>query len=83
MKINIFEGTRRVVKLITVLSVVGLFWFAFLERDPWENIQENALGVVVGLTFLWVLSWAIGWVVRGFLGIPMGQDRKPGTDSTH
>ena len=46
----------------------------------WENIWEGALILITGLTVLWVLSWVIGWIVRGFLGIPMGQDRKPETE---
>ena len=48
--------------------------------EKWENIWEGALTLIGGLTVLWVLSWFIGWIVRGFLGIPMGQDRKPETE---
>ena len=48
--------------------------------EKWENIWKEALGLIQGLTVLWVLSWFIGWIVRGFLGIPMGQDRKPETE---
>jgi len=41
-----------------------------------ENIQEGALVLVGGLTFLWVFTWTTGWIVRGYLGIPMGKDSK-------
>ena len=35
------------------------------------------LGVLAGLLFtIWFMSWSIGWIVRGFLGIPRGQDKK-------
>lgn len=34
------------------------------------------LGALV-LLFLAIGTWTIGWVVRGFLGIPRGMDRRP------
>lgn len=27
-----------------------------------------------GLLFYWLIVWSIGWVMRGFMGIPRGQD---------
>ena len=30
-----------------------------------------------GLIALWVFSQAMGWIIRGFLGIPFGTDSKP------
>lgn len=41
-----------------------------------KNIGEGALGAIAGLVFLYALTWTIGWVVRGFLGIPRGQDHR-------
>ncbi|MFO0243633.1 hypothetical protein [Gemmatimonas sp.] len=38
-----------------------------------EFVQIGAVAIVV----LGVCTWAIGWVLRGFLGIPLGMDRKP------
>jgi hypothetical protein len=32
--------------------------------------------VVVTLVGLWMVSWTIGWIARGFAGIPRGQDKK-------
>lgn len=43
----------------------------------WKNIKESALAIIGGLAFLWVFSWGVGWIVRGFAGIPAGHDRKP------
>ncbi|ESS72879.1 hypothetical protein MGMO_44c00290 [Methyloglobulus morosus KoM1] len=42
-----------------------------------ENIKECLLIVFGGLIFIWLFSWIVGWIVRGFLGIPTGQDTKP------
>jgi len=43
----------------------------------WKNIAD-ATGVLFGgLAFMWAFSWGCGWVIRGFLGIPMGRDSKP------
>lgn len=42
----------------------------------WERVREGVLVLVVGIVFLWALSWTTGWIVRGFLGIPRGQDQK-------
>lgn len=42
----------------------------------WEQVWQGALVLVGGLVFLWVFTWITGWIVRGFLGIPRGQDCK-------
>jgi len=43
----------------------------------WEVIKFNSLWAFGGLAFLFIFSWSIGWIVRGFAGIPSGQDKKP------
>ena len=43
----------------------------------WEKIKFNSLWAFGGLAFLFIFSWSIGWIVRGFAGIPSGQDKKP------
>jgi len=43
----------------------------------WANIRESAKYLALGLAIYWLVIWAIGWIVRGFLGIPQGADRKP------
>lgn len=42
----------------------------------WEQIRQGLLVIVAGVVLLWGLTWSIGWIVRGFLGIPRGQDHK-------
>jgi hypothetical protein len=138
---NIFEGWRRVAKVITVLWVIGWCTAAFYDgRSIYDNcaiampiiqkqvelvseakrqgedvtksiagdklmeleikyplalyicgqeardgqwlpqllkdLGQKVLGVISGLFFLWTFTWAIGWIVRGFKGIPRGQDKK-------
>jgi hypothetical protein len=41
-----------------------------------KSMQQGLLFLAGGWVFLWTLTWVIGWIVRGFLGIPMGQDRR-------
>ena len=42
--------------------------------------EEVALGygyLVVGLLIFALVVWSIGWIVRGFLSIPRGMDKRP------
>ena len=44
-----------------------------------EYIQElgwGAMGAVSGILLLFAFSWAVGWIVRGFMGIPRGADSR-------
>lgn len=47
---------------------------AWSER--WGNIKIGAAVTIGGLAFLWIFSWCVGWIVRGFASIPSGQDFK-------
>lgn len=49
----------------------GLYSRALFEQ--WKSALEVLVG---GLVLGWVLVAATGWVVRGFLGIPRGQDAR-------
>ena len=42
-----------------------------------EQWKEAAIAAVAGLSVGWVLTAVVGWVVRGFLGIPRGKDTRP------
>jgi hypothetical protein len=51
-------------------------------EDLWDKERRSnilyALGyLALGLIIFWIFVWVIGWVVRGFLGIPNGMDRRP------
>jgi hypothetical protein len=50
-------------------------------HDHWWELWRSAYGqglaiMVGGLAALWIFSMAMGWIVRGFLGIPRGMDSK-------
>ena len=41
-----------------------------------KNIQNTFLFVVGGWIVLSIIQFGIGWIVRGFMGIPRGKDRR-------
>ena len=44
----------------------------------WRSQFAEAMGyLAAGLAIFGALVWAIGWIVRGFLGIPRGMDKRP------
>jgi hypothetical protein len=44
----------------------------------WRSQFAEAMGyLVAGLAIFGALVWATGWIVRGFLGIPRGMDKRP------
>lgn len=49
-------------------------WSARIEQ--WKNAVLTLVG---GLVVGWLMAAAIGWIVRGFMGIPRGKDRRQGT----
>jgi len=50
-------------------------------RRYWENRKESLQILGIGLAIFAGTVWAIGWIVRGFMGIPRGMDRKPKSDT--
>jgi len=83
MAINVFEGARRASKLVIAIWLIiyiGTLLAMFSDRG-FSNFDIIELMVLVGILFGGVLlilafTWAIGWIVRGFMGIPRGQDKK-------
>ena len=47
-------------------------WWPQLLKD----LGQKVFGIISGLLFLWAFTWVVGWIVRGFMGIPKGQDKK-------
>lgn len=43
----------------------------------WKQIRDGALWLFGGWLVLWIFASVTGWIVRGFMGIPMGRDAKP------
>jgi hypothetical protein len=46
------------------------------KANWWSTIIDGAALMVGGLVFLFVTTFIIGWVARGFMGIPKGKDSK-------
>ena len=52
------------------------------KLDKQYRLQKfRGLGAIFGwmllnLGILFLFAWAVGWIVRGFMGIPQGQDKK-------
>lgn len=48
-----------------------------IARRYWESFREGLVYLAIGLVIFWGLIWAIGWIMRGFLGIPRNMDKRP------
>lgn len=73
---NIFEGGRRIAKVIGAIFVIPAAIaaiFKILFGEPYAG--GEILGYTVGcFAIYWILVAALGWIIRGFLGIQRGQD---------
>jgi hypothetical protein len=48
------------------------------HQKAWRKEFAEAMGyLIAGLAIYAALVWVTGWIVRGFLGIPRGMDRRP------
>lgn len=85
MNSNIFEGSRRTIKALkwamtvsyivaTVVVIVSVHSYG-LDRIVEDVAIATGTYVSCFLTFHFVTK-GIGWIVRGFSGIPEGQDSK-------
>lgn len=68
---NIFEGARRITH---AMAAVLLAFTVFVNLD---RPSDMARFTAMTAAFVYGFSWVIGWIVRGFMGIPRGSDRKP------
>ncbi len=76
---NIFEGSRRLAKLAAGLWTGGFVAGAFLggfDLSIKSELNEFFIALVGGLVFIGCFTFATGWIVRGFMGIPRGMDQK-------
>ena len=82
MAMNIFKGGRRASKIaiglwlivcaVVILSV--LFTKGISETaDDWYSMFG---AIFVPLIIIWGFTCATGYIVRGFLSIPRGRDKK-------
>ena len=47
------------------------------KRKPtaiWTRFEETFLFAAGAIVFIWLFSSVVGWIIRGFSGIPRGQD---------
>lgn len=51
------------------------------SRRYWDNWKESLRNLGIGLAIFAGLVWAVGWIMRGFMGIPRGMDKKPSSDA--
>jgi hypothetical protein len=75
----IFEGSRRIAKVAAAFWAGGFVAGAFLGGFDLTNksdLKEFFIAIVVGLVFIGCFTVATGWIVRRFMGIPRGLDRR-------
>ena len=57
----------------------------WLEKEVssryWDNWKESLRNLGIGLGMFAISVSAIGWIIRGFIGIPRGVDRKPSNEA--
>lgn len=68
--------TRRVTKQFTLTKEDERWAYSEWWKELFTYIGTALAIIAGGWTVLWVVTWVIGYIVRGFLGIPMGQDRR-------
>ena len=39
-----------------------------------KDLRNGFIAMIITLAILWAFTFAVGWIVRGFMGIPRGQD---------
>lgn len=52
-----------------------------ISRRYWDNWKESLRNLGIGLAIFAIFVWSIGWITRGFMGIPQGMDRKPSNEA--
>ena len=69
-KFNIFQGSRRITKIIQIISLIVV----------WNINTDSSLNYIIisALCYFGILfvSVIIGWIVRGVFNIPFNQDSK-------
>jgi hypothetical protein len=74
MSVNIFEGARRAGKVFLALVIgIGVITLVFGNGNDRLTVIAITASIAAGA---YGAFWAIGWVMRGLLGIPAGRDFK-------
>lgn len=74
---EVIEYTERVAKSFRLSAQDDVWVKDQYRRERLDQFIEAGKWLVVGLLVFWMATFVIGWIVRGFLGIPSGFDRKP------
>jgi hypothetical protein len=48
-----------------------------VNAQRWSDLKEAAMYLVLGTALWFAFMKAVGWIVRGFMGVPAGQDHRP------
>ena len=60
------------------IAAAGAMLYSRWHDEHREKLFEDAGAVIlIGTLGTHIATWVIGWIVRGFLGIPAGHDRRP------
>ena len=76
---NIFGGSRRIAKVAAAFWAGGFVAGAFLGGFDLTNksdLKEFFIATVGVLVFIGCFTVTTGWIVRGFMGISRGLDRR-------
>lgn len=52
-----------------------------LSHRYWKSLGEGIAYLVLGLSVFAAAVHAVGWIARGFMGIPRGKDRKQASEA--
>jgi len=52
-----------------------------ISRRYWDNWKGSLRYLGIGLAIFAGFVWAVGWITRGFMGIPHGMDKKPSDET--
>lgn len=52
-----------------------------ISRRYWDSWKESLINLGIGLAIFASVVWAVGWIARGFMGIPRGMDKKPSSET--
>jgi len=73
---NIFEGSRRIAKAAGALWLGAVITIAFLDGYDHFQFSRFIVNLISGPLAILAFTVATGWIVRGFMGIPRGQDQR-------
>ncbi len=74
---NIFEGSRRIAKVAAAFWAGAVMTIAVIDGYDRFELSRFITNLISGSVVILAFTFATGWIVRGFMGIPRGHDQKP------